>query len=220
MTKIFSCPESLQNAVGINLQKFSPLKMKLSNSLRLYSKYVWFLTNDSQYTSSTVQGTLEQVKGRHCEQRAEPGRTLCKPRSFILCWFLPPRAPPLLQVRVMNVRAECTPSECWFFLTRIWWSFLVWISLKAWSSMECFPGVATPIRTKLLLFSTLFYKISKKSLRILIKEKKHYGELFQAWEMWPGPHSEKPVGSEVQRAGPTPTHSSPVGNQACIVFRP
>ena len=32
-----------------------------------------------------------------------------------------------------------------------------------------------------------------------------YGELFQAWEMWPSPHLEKPVGSEVRQAGPTPT---------------
>ena len=32
-----------------------------------------------------------------------------------------------------------------------------------------------------------------------------YGEPFQAWEMWPSPHSEKPVGSEVPQAGPTPT---------------
>ena len=28
-----------------------------------------------------------------------------------------------------------------------------------------------------------------------------YREPFQAWEMWPSPHSEKPVGSEFHRAG-------------------
>ena len=31
-----------------------------------------------------------------------------------------------------------------------------------------------------------------------------YGELFQAWEMWPSPHSEKPVGSEVGQQDPHP----------------
>ena len=45
------------------------------------------------------------------------------------------------------------------------------------------------------------------------------GELFQAWEMWPSPHSEKPVGSKVGGQDPRPWISSPVGNQACIVPR-
>ena len=31
-----------------------------------------------------------------------------------------------------------------------------------------------------------------------------YGEPFHVWEMWPSPYSEKPVGSEVRQAGPTP----------------
>ena len=44
-------------------------------------------------------------------------------------------------------------------------------------------------------------------------------ELFQAWEMWLSPHSEKPVGSEVGGQDPRPWISSPVGNQACIVPR-
>ena len=43
-----------------------------------------------------------------------------------------------------------------------------------------------------------------------------YGEPFQVWEMWPSPHSEKPVGSEVQRAGPTPTDRVSQGNQALL----
>ena len=30
------------------------------------------------------------------------------------------------------------------------------------------------------------------------------GELFQLWEMWLSPHSEKPVGSEVGRQDPHP----------------
>ena len=46
-----------------------------------------------------------------------------------------------------------------------------------------------------------------------------YGELFQAWEMWPSPHSEKPVGSEVGGQDTRPWTGSPVGNQACIVPR-
>ena len=45
------------------------------------------------------------------------------------------------------------------------------------------------------------------------------GKLFQAWEMWLSPHSEKPVGSEVGGQDPRPWISSPVGNQACIVPR-
>ena len=45
------------------------------------------------------------------------------------------------------------------------------------------------------------------------------GELFQAWEMWLSPHSEKPVGSEVGGQDPHPWIGSPVGNQACIVTR-
>ena len=47
-----------------------------------------------------------------------------------------------------------------------------------------------------------------------------YGELFQVWETWPSPHSEKPVGSEVGRQDPRPQIGSPVGNQALIVPRP
>ena len=43
------------------------------------------------------------------------------------------------------------------------------------------------------------------------------GELFQAWEMWLSPHSEKPVGSKVGGQDPRPWIGSPVGNQACIV---
>ena len=43
------------------------------------------------------------------------------------------------------------------------------------------------------------------------------GELFQAWEMWLSPHSEKPVGSEVGGQDPRPCIGSPVGNQDCIV---
>ena len=46
-----------------------------------------------------------------------------------------------------------------------------------------------------------------------------YRELFQAWEMWPSPHSEKPVGSEVGGQDPRPWIGSPVGNQACNVPR-
>ena len=45
------------------------------------------------------------------------------------------------------------------------------------------------------------------------------GELFQAWEMWLSPHSEKPVGSEAGGQDPCPWLSSPVGKQACIVPR-
>ena len=45
------------------------------------------------------------------------------------------------------------------------------------------------------------------------------GELFHTWEMWPSPHSEKPVGSEVGGRDPRPWIASPVGNQACIVPR-
>ena len=45
------------------------------------------------------------------------------------------------------------------------------------------------------------------------------GELFQAWEMWLSPHSEKQVGSEVGGQDPCPWIGSPVGNQACIVPR-
>ena len=45
------------------------------------------------------------------------------------------------------------------------------------------------------------------------------GELFQVWEMWLSPHSEKPVGSEVGGQDPRPRIGSPVGNQACIVPR-
>ena len=45
-------------------------------------------------------------------------------------------------------------------------------------------------------------------------------EPFQAWEMWPSPHSEKPVGSEVWWAEPTPMDRFPPGgDQACIVPR-
>ena len=47
----------------------------------------------------------------------------------------------------------------------------------------------------------------------------HCGELFQAWEMWLSPHSEKPVGSEVGGQDPHPWIGSPVRNQACIVPR-
>ena len=36
------------------------------------------------------------------------------------------------------------------------------------------------------------------------REKNGYGEPFQAWEMWPSPHLEKPVGSEPRQAGPMP----------------
>ena len=43
-------------------------------------------------------------------------------------------------------------------------------------------------------------------------EKGMYGELFQVWEMWPSPHSEKPVGSEVGGQDPRPWIGSPVGN--------
>ena len=46
------------------------------------------------------------------------------------------------------------------------------------------------------------------------------GKPFQAWEMWPSPHSEKPVGSEVWRQDPHPWIGSPMGNQALIVPRP
>ena len=46
-----------------------------------------------------------------------------------------------------------------------------------------------------------------------------YWEPFQAWEMWPSPHSEKPVGSKVGGQDPRPWTGSPVGNQACIVPR-
>ena len=35
----------------------------------------------------------------------------------------------------------------------------------------------------------------------------------------PGSHSERPVGSEVQYTGPTPTDRSPMQNQACIAPR-
>ena len=47
-----------------------------------------------------------------------------------------------------------------------------------------------------------------------------YGEPFQAWEMWPSPHSEKPVGREVSGQDPHPRIGSPVGNEALIVPRP
>ena len=47
-----------------------------------------------------------------------------------------------------------------------------------------------------------------------------YGEPFQAWEMWPSPHSERPVGSEVGTQDPCPRIGSPMGNQALIVPRP
>ena len=43
------------------------------------------------------------------------------------------------------------------------------------------------------------------------------GELFQVWEMWLSPQSEKPVGSEVGGQDPHSWIGSPVGNQACIV---
>ena len=45
------------------------------------------------------------------------------------------------------------------------------------------------------------------------------GELFQAWEMWLSPHSEKPVGSEVGGQDPRPRIGFPVGNQTCIIPR-
>ena len=45
------------------------------------------------------------------------------------------------------------------------------------------------------------------------------GEPFQVWEMWPSPHSEKPVGTEVGGQDPHPWIGSPRGNQACIVPR-
>ena len=48
-----------------------------------------------------------------------------------------------------------------------------------------------------------------------------YGEPFQAWEMWPSPDLEKPVGSEVGGQDPRPRIDSPmVGNQVFIVPRP
>ena len=46
-----------------------------------------------------------------------------------------------------------------------------------------------------------------------------YGEPFWVWEMWPRPHSEKRVGSEVGGQDPHPQTGSPVGNQACVVLR-
>ena len=42
---------------------------------------------------------------------------------------------------------------------------------------------------------------------------------FEAWEMWPSPHSEKPVRSKVGGQDPRPWTGFPVGNQACIVHR-
>lgn len=66
-------------------------------------------------TPQTQQRALGKVKGRHGERRAEPESTLCEPRSFILgAAFLPSIAP--LQVRVMNIDAECISTECWLFL--------------------------------------------------------------------------------------------------------
>ena len=49
--------------------------------------------------------------------------------------------------------------------------------------------------------------MSKEDVHVASK----YRELFHVWEMWPSPHSEKPVGSEVQQAGPTPTDRFPRG---------
>ena len=46
-----------------------------------------------------------------------------------------------------------------------------------------------------------------------------YGEPFHTWEMWPSPHSEKPVGSEAGGQDPCPWTGSPMENQACIVPR-
>ena len=48
----------------------------------------------------------------------------------------------------------------------------------------------------------------------------NYREPFQAWEMWPSPHTEKPVGVRSGTQDPHPWTGSPVGNQACIVPRP
>ena len=47
-----------------------------------------------------------------------------------------------------------------------------------------------------------------------------YGEPFQVREMWPGSHSEKPVGSEFQRAGLTPTDRFSHGESGPLVPRP
>ena len=47
----------------------------------------------------------------------------------------------------------------------------------------------------------------------------HYGEPFQACEMGPIPHSEKPVGSEVAGQDPRPWVGFPLGNHASIVHR-
>ena len=67
-------------------------------------------------------------------------------------------------------------------------------------------------------WSKPFFQMSISYLSSLFSPP-HCGELFQAWEMWLSPHSEKPVGSEVGGRDPRPWISSPVGNQACIVPR-
>ena len=58
-----------------------------------------------------------------------------------------------------------------------------------------------------------------ENYRTLKQEVEECGELFHTWEMWLGPCSEKPVGSEVGGLDPRPWIGSPVGNQACIIPR-
>lgn len=137
------------------MERIGLLKIKLSSFPRPSSMYVWFLAKWLPiHLKSNIRDLRESQKGDiEREGQNQEGHSLSLEVSYWVLLFF-------------KLYSSPTPSPgqsdehlCWMC---VHWMLallkhrsecfsLVWMLLKAWCSVDCLPGVAALVRTKLLL---------------------------------------------------------------------
>lgn len=131
LTKIHSCPGSLQNIIEITLEKNQPIEniiITFSNA-----KFKVSLVLSKWLPIHLRQMNLLKVRGRQLREKSR-ARKDCRSRSFILCCFYILWSTPTSPGHSDEHLHWMSIHWMLAILHRKWCSFLVWIVSKApWS---------------------------------------------------------------------------------------